>query len=54
MDSEKGRRDKQHDRSRDVKDATTIINVPHRSEELGDNLQEPLRKGANPLPPIIR
>ena len=34
MASRKGRRDNQHDKSRDDKDVTTITNVPHRSEEL--------------------
>ena len=33
MASGKGRRDNQHDKSRDDKDATTIINAPHRLEE---------------------
>ena len=39
MASGKGRRDNQHDKSKDDKDATAIINTPHRLEELRTTVQ---------------
>ena len=39
MASGKGRRDNQHDKSKDDNDATTIINTPHRLEELRTTVQ---------------
>ena len=39
MASGKGRRDNQHDKSKEDKDATAIINTPHRLEELRTTVQ---------------
>ena len=39
MASGKGQRGNQHDKSKDDKDATAIINTPHRLEELRTTVQ---------------